>query len=135
MKLVTVQAFDNAIDLALLKSKLESEGVACYVFDEFTVTINPLLSNGVGGIKLKINESDAEKVSLILREIQVVAAIDEQGTSKTCPKCGSADLYVNFRSMKGLKGFLSMIIMFAFVIYPIYYKNMYKCKNCNHEFK
>ncbi len=59
MKLVTVQTFDNAIDVALLKSKLESEGVICYVFDEYTVTINPLLSNGIGGIKLKINENDS----------------------------------------------------------------------------
>jgi hypothetical protein len=135
MKLVTVQTFDNAIDVALLKSKLESEGVICYVFDEYTVTINPLLSTGIGGIKLKINENDAEKALLILKEIQEVVAIDEKGKNQTCPNCGSIDLYVDFRSMKGVKGFLSMIIMFAFVIYPLYYKNVYKCKNCDYEFK
>lgn len=70
MKLITVQTFDNPIDLALLKSKLESEGIKCFVFDEHTVTLQPLLSNGVGGIKLKINEADTDQ------------AIDTKGYSK-----------------------------------------------------
>ena len=135
MKLVTVQTFDNAIDLALLKSKLESEGIACYVFDELTVTINPLWSNGIGGIKLKINENDIEKAQLILQEIQESATLDADGKKKICPKCESSDLYVNFKSMRGTKGILSMIIMFLFVVFPFYYKNLYKCKKCNYEFK
>ena len=135
MKLVTVQTFDNPIDLALLKSKLESEGIHCYVFDEHTVTLNPLLSNGVGGIKLKINEADTEAAFCILKEMQVAPSLDEEGKNKMCPNCGSEDLYVNFKSMKGTKGLLSMILMFYFVVFPFYYKNVYKCKNCGYEFK
>ena len=135
MKLITVQTFDNPIDLALLKSKLESEGIKCFVFDEHTVTLQPLLSNGVGGIKLKINEADTDHALLILKDIQTQSRLDDQGESKTCPNCGCSDLYVNFKSMQGTKGVMSVLIMFFFVAFPFYYKNVFKCKKCNYEFK
>lgn len=135
MKLITLQIFDNPIDLHLLKAKLESEGIRCYVFDEHTVALNPLMSQGIGGIKLKIDENDAEKALLILQKTQVEATLDDRGERRTCPKCGSIDLYVNYKSMKGTKGFLSMVVMFAFVVFPFYYKNVFKCKKCNYEFK
>lgn len=135
MKLITIQTFDNPIDMHLLKSKLESEEIHCFIFDEHTVAINPLISQGVGGIKLKIDEKDKEKAFIILEEIQKGATLDAEGNSKECPKCGSIDLYTNFKSMRGLKGMLSMFVMFFFVVFPFYYKNVYKCKNCGTEFK
>ncbi|WP_432672648.1 DUF2007 domain-containing protein [Flavobacterium sp. SM2513] len=135
MKLITVQVFDNPIDMHVLKSKLESEGIHCYIFDEHTVAINPLMSQGVGGIKLKVDESDSDKALLILQEIQAVATLDDDGKAMVCPNCGSTDLYANFKSMKGTKGILSMVVMFFFVVFPFYYKNVYKCKNCDTEFK
>lgn len=135
MKLITIQIFDNPIDMHLLKSKLESEGIHCYIFDEHTVAINRLISQGVGGIKLKIDEKDTDKAIEVLREIQTGLTLDEDGKSKECPKCGSTNLYTDFRSMKGTKGVLSMFVMFFFVVFPFYYKNVYKCKNCETEFK
>lgn len=135
MKLITIKTFDNPIDLHLLKSKLESEGIHCYVFDEHTVAINPLISQGVGGIKLKIDEKDTQKALVILQEIETGSTLDEEEKNKECPKCGSIDLYTNFKSMKGTKGILSMFVMFFFVVFPFYYKNVYKCKNCGAEFK
>ena len=135
MKLITVQTFDNPIDMHLLKSKLESEGIHCFIFDEHTVAINPIMSQGVGGIKLKIDEKDKDRACTILQEIEVSATLDDEGKSKECPKCGSIDLYTNFKSMRGPKGILSMFVMFFFVVFPIYYKNVYKCKNCGTEFK
>lgn len=135
MKLITVQTFDNPIDMHLLKSKLESEGIHCFIFDEHTVAINPLISQGVGGIKLKIDEKDKEKAFIMLEEIQKCATLDAEGKSKECPKCGSIDLYTNFKSMRGLKGMLSMFVMFIFLVFPFYYKNVYKCKSCGTEFK
>ena len=135
MKLIIVQIFDNPIEMHFLKSKLESEGLQCYVFDEHTVSINPLMSQGVGGIKLKVDESDSQKASAILKEIQQNATLDPEGKSISCPNCGSTELYTNFKSMKGAKGILSMITMFLFAAFPFYYKTVYKCKLCGTEFK
>ena len=135
MKLITVQVFDNPIDLHLLKSKLESEGIRCFVFDEHTVTLNRLMSQGVGGIKLKIDEKDKDKAVEILNEIQIASTRDDSGKSKKCPKCGSKDLIADFKSLKGAKGILSMLVMLLFVVFPVYYKNVFKCKICGTAFK
>lgn len=135
MKLITIQTFDNPIDMHLLKSKLESQGIHCFIFDEHTVSINPLFSQGIGGIKLKIDEKDVDKATAILSEMQKDSSLDEEGKSVACPNCGSTDLYTNFRSMTGTKGILSMITMFLFVTFPFCYKNVYKCKSCGNEFK
>lgn len=32
--MVTLKTFDNLVDAHLLKTKLESEGVTCFLFDE-----------------------------------------------------------------------------------------------------
>ena len=44
-------------------TKLRDAGIQCYLKDEYTVTIDPLLTNAVGGIKLVINKKDL-KVAL-----------------------------------------------------------------------
>jgi len=132
---MTVQIFDNPIEMHFLKSKLESEGIRCYVFDEHTVAINPLMSQGIGGIKLKIDKKDIEDALIILKEIQQKSSLDDTGKAVLCPKCDSPELYTNFKSMKGTKGVLSMITMFAFTAFPFYYKTVYKCKRCGTEFK
>ena len=85
--------------------------------------------------KIKIDEKDKDKAFTILQEIEVSATLDDEGKSKECPKCGSVDLYTNFKSMRGPKGILSMLVMFFFVVFPFYFKNVYKCKNCGTEFK
>ena len=58
MGLITFKTFDNSIDAHILKIKLESEGITCFLFDEHMVSVNPLYSQLIGGIKLKINEED-----------------------------------------------------------------------------
>ena len=47
----TLKIFENPIDAHLLKTKLESEGIDCYLIDENTVSVMPLYNITVGGIK------------------------------------------------------------------------------------
>jgi hypothetical protein len=49
---------------------LESEGLNCYVFDEHIIAKNPLKSQSIGGIKLKVNKKDSEKELVILKQMQ-----------------------------------------------------------------
>ncbi|QEC51563.1 putative signal transducing protein [Anseongella ginsenosidimutans] len=119
----------------LLKSRLESEGIPCFLFDEHLVNMNPLYSVAVGGIKLKIQEADKEKTLEILREIEGGHNLDENGEILKCPECDSARLYLNFKSMKGTKGFLSAITSFLFMVFPVYFKTVHKCKDCGAEFR
>ena len=68
--MITIKTFDNPVEAHILKSRLESEGIHCYLFDENIVTLNPLYNQMTGGIKLNIMESDISKANEILTEIE-----------------------------------------------------------------
>jgi len=135
MDFVTLKVFDNPMEAHLLKSKLESEGIPCFLQDENIVTLNPLYNYAVGGIKLNIPASEITHAQQVLQEIEEHPNLNEVDEVVHCPQCGSTQLYTNFKSMKGTKGFISAIVSFLAGVFPIYYKNVYKCKDCGHEFK
>ncbi len=135
MPLITLIVFDNIIEAHLVKSKLESEGITAYLFDENINTMYPLYNIATGGIKLKTDEADVEKAQKILTEINNNQYSDTNNQILSCPECGSKDLYNNFKSMKGIKGIFSAVFSFLSMTFPIYYKVVYKCKSCGHEFR
>lgn len=135
MELITARVFDNPIDANMLKSKLESEGINCFLFDESTVTLDPLLSNAVGGIKLKINKADTERVKELLNQIEGNPYMDDNNKVITCPNCNSSNIITGFKSFKGIAGIFSLLLSLLMMIYPFHFNNVYKCKNCNSEFK
>jgi len=135
LELVTIRTFDNSIQAHLLKSKLESEGITCYLFDENIVGLNPLYNITIGGIKLKINKFDMDKASMIIQQVDQSTLTNDQGESLKCPNCHSVEIYSGFKSIKGIKGILSVIISFLLIVFPIYFKTVKKCKECGYEFK
>jgi len=66
--LVTVVSFVYPHELGIPQSLLESEGIECFVRDEFTVNVHPFYSNAIGGIKLQVRENDAQRAMDILIE-------------------------------------------------------------------
>lgn len=134
MSLATLKTFDNPIAAHILRTRLESEGIPCYLFDEHSVTINPLYNVTLGGIKLKVNSSDLEEASKILKSIEATAPTNDEGEALKCPKCGSENFYSGFKSMKGASGILSAAVSLMLSVFPIYFKNVHKCKECNTEF-
>lgn len=134
MNFFTIKTFDNFVDAHLLKAKLESEGITCFLFDENMVSLNPLYNVTIGGIKLNVQESDSKQALEILSEIENTLIVDDNNEVLKCPKCNSGNIYSNFKSMKDFKGVVAAIISLVFVIFPIYYKSVHKCKNCGEEF-
>lgn len=134
MELITLKIFDNSIGAHILRTKLESENIQAFVFDEHSVGINPIYGQALGGVKVKVNESDLEQAELILKEIEQTDYTNDLDEVIVCPKCGSKEYYSNYKSMKGAKGLLSILTSFLFWVYPIYYKNVFKCKKCGEEF-
>ncbi len=134
MELITLKTFEGPIEAHILRSKLESEDIEAFVFDEHSVGVNQFLSNAIGGVKVKIKSEDTERAMLVLKEIDETNYTDDEENIVVCPKCGSNEYYSNFKSVKGGKGLLSLLSSIAFWVYPIYYKTVYKCKKCNEEF-
>jgi Putative prokaryotic signal transducing protein len=65
---VEVRAFDNYIYAHIVLAKLQDSGINCHLKDEYTITIDPLLSPALGGIKLMVAQSQVERALEILAE-------------------------------------------------------------------
>jgi len=134
VSLKNFEVFDNSVQAHLMKSKLESEGISCLLFDENIVTLSPMNSNLMGGIKLKIPEEYIPKAKEIFHKIRHQPVLDKLGRVVTCPNCNSEYIDPNFRSIGNVKGVLAMLLSFIFFVYPIYFKIVNKCNNCGHQF-
>jgi len=134
MGLITFKTFDNAMDAHILKIKLESEGITCFLFDENIVSVNPLYSNLVGGIKLKINEEDVVLAKNIVLELEQTPYTTDDEQVIACPECQSTRIESGYKSMKSVGAVLSAIASFLLMIFPLYRKTVYKCLDCGNEF-
>lgn len=131
--LLTVKVFQNSVDAHLFKSRLESEGIDCYLFDENINSMDMIYGVAVGGIKVKVNASDTERVKIFLQYLE-----NEKRAKNIfikCPVCESTEHYKNFTSIKGWKSFFAILLGFFTFSYPIYQKTVYKCKECDTEFE
>ncbi|WP_310991052.1 DUF2007 domain-containing protein [Aequorivita marina] len=63
---VNLVSFTYPSEMLVVKSKLESEGIVCFVKDELTVQVHNFYSNAIGGIRLEVKKSDYEKARQIL---------------------------------------------------------------------
>ena len=128
MDYVLLRAFDNYINASMILARLDEEGITCYLKDEYTVTIDPILSNAVGGIKLMVHPGDFEEAS------QLLAGFDKDyRNSLRCPKCGSKD--VEYITKPGVKNWTTAILSWFFSSYAIAGEQVYHCFACEHEFK
>ncbi|RIH63074.1 hypothetical protein D1164_21440 [Mariniphaga sediminis] len=67
MKFVTIKESHYAAELAVLKSRLESEGIECRLKNELTTQVMSHIPSFV--VELQVLESDLERVIQILKEI------------------------------------------------------------------
>src|SRR5574343_86414 len=125
---VTVKTFDTSVNAHLFRIELENEGIESFIYDEETITMDPLLSNAIGGIKVKINAKDIERTKEFL-------AKREEEHNPPCPNCGSKRIMTNFRSFKSASGIISAIAAFLFTIFPPMFKTVNKCLDCNQEYE
>ena len=68
MSLITIKESHIESDLLVLKSRLESEGIRCYLKNEFTTQIMSHMPTFV--VELQVSSSDLKRVREILKEIE-----------------------------------------------------------------
>jgi hypothetical protein len=56
MNFVQLRSYDNYVNANMQLSILKAEDIQCYLKDEFTLTVDPGLSPGLGGMKLMVDE-------------------------------------------------------------------------------
>ncbi len=129
MNFISIQSFGNYIDANMIKSRLEDVGIPCWLKDEYTVTIDPILSNAIGGIKLMVRETDAKDALEILQLFD-----KKRKESFVCPNCGSNNIELVSSSRKAVN-WVSAIVTWLFGNYAIAIEKAYHCFDCGHEFK
>lgn len=66
VEFVILEVYDNYIPAHIALGQLEANGIVCWLKDENTVTIDPLLSIAVGGIKLMVAKNQLQRAAGIL---------------------------------------------------------------------
>jgi hypothetical protein len=128
MKFVTVWSYDNYIPAHLAMGRLQAEDIQCWLKDENIVTIDPLLTNAVGGIKLMVEEAKAKHAFELLQLLQ-----REYRASIGCPKCGSGNIELVSTPRKPMT-WISAISTFFLGDYALAVEKVYHCFNCDYEF-
>ena len=129
MNFVNICSYDNYVNANMQLSLLQEQGINCHLKDENTVTIDPLLSPAIGGIKLMVVEPQAARARQILDET-------ERAWLQTvpCPACWHKALHkeVLVTTFPGLWGKLKSLLING---QDSEVKTAYICANCHTEFK
>jgi hypothetical protein len=124
MKFNEIRSYDNYILANLQLSLLKDHGINCYLQDENTVTIDPLLSPAIGGIKLMVADAETDKAIGLLEEAE-----ERYIRELPCPKCGAATLE-KVTHVEQPAGFWGRLRVRLFTGSPVRFTVHYRCKNC-----
>lgn len=107
-------------------TRLQHYGISCFLRDEYTVTIDPLLSNAIGGIKLAVVTEDVEVAQKLLLQFD-----EEYLRSAECPLCFANDIIIVPQAVA--HNYITTLIARLFSGYKTTTRNIYKCQQCGYE--
>lgn len=93
MPLITIATYDFPAEAHIAKTLLQSHGIEAFVFDDHLVSVNFLMSNAIGGVKLKVLDEDEAKALETLGASVDYIDSGEGEPIDTCPKCNSDDVW------------------------------------------
>jgi DNA-directed RNA polymerase subunit RPC12/RpoP len=142
-KFITILTGTFVYEIAVVRSRLESEGIICFVPNELTAQVVPHYSNAVGGVKLQVRESDLTRALEILREAEHSLIDEETEAHQTedqqtireksdivCPFCGSDEVVKTKRA-----GWVFLLTSLLILFPTPFLKRKYYCFDCKQEFK
>jgi hypothetical protein len=133
---VTIKTFTLPSEAVVIRARLESEGIECFLKDELTAQVNPFYSNAVGGVKLQVRENKQQEAIEILTNSDGKAELEEQPAEShisgevICPHCCSDDVS---KGKYSERAFAISILLLGFPL-PFISKTFH-CFNCGKEFK
>jgi hypothetical protein len=65
---IQIRSYDNYLSAHIVLARLQDSGINCHLKDEHTLTIDPLLSPALGGIKLMVAGSQVGRALELLEE-------------------------------------------------------------------
>lgn len=78
-KLTTIFTSNSPLDCHILKGRLETEGLDCFIFDEYYISVDPFKAVALRGVKLKVPSDQIDYGLKIVNSIQNNKLIDSDG--------------------------------------------------------
>lgn len=78
-KLKTIYSSNTPIDCHILKGRLETEGIPCFIYDEHTISVHPFRAVAIGGVKLKVPTDKIDQSQNILNLLTQEKLFDKNG--------------------------------------------------------
>ncbi len=127
MKYIPIAAYENYVTAHLAMGRLEAESIRCWLMDENTVTMMPIWSQALGGIKLMVPDVQAPRAQ------EILASLEKAHKSRhACPQCGSHNTE-EISSPRKIGNWLSAISTFLLGNYAIPIQKVRRCFDCGHE--
>ena len=129
MDYVEIRSFDNYIEANIVLNMLRHAGIECHLKDEHIVTIDPLLSPAIGGMKLMVHHSQVENAWDMIDHAEQQYLKDIP-----CPVCKLHTLKaesVTRQHRCKLAGLASMLLNG----HSLEITKVYRCTNCGYDFR
>lgn len=132
MELVTIKESHYTNNLLILKSKLESESIACFLKDELTSQILSHIPSM--SVKLQVYDKDLDKVKAIMHELGESFTIRDY---VYCPSCNSKNVELKLKAADRLRLFFNYVQsqLFFSKNKQISKSQSYVCNECNNTFR
>ncbi len=128
MNFVPVSSCRDYIEASILQGRLQEEEIHCWLKDEYTVTIDPILTNALGGIKLMVPEAQAGRARELLNKFK-----QERMAGIRCPRCGSHNMELVTTPRKASNWFWT-IFGGLLASFSLAGDKVYHCFDCSEEF-
>lgn len=128
MELVVIRTFENYFLANITLTKLLDAGVNCWLKDENTVTLDPILTSAIGGIKLVVKDTDVAEANSLLMQFD-----DEYLKAIKCNRCGAAE--ISLINKPGPTNFFTAILTWLIASYAVAPEKIYTCNKCGWESK
>ena len=129
MDFIELRSFDNYIEANIVLNMLRHQNIHCHLKDENIITIDPLLSPALGGMKLMVHHTDVERAWDLMEEAE-----RQYLKNIPCPICHARALTA-VSVTRNYKCKLSALISMLVNGHSVEVSRMYRCAKCGYDFK
>lgn len=129
MDYVELRSFDNYIEANIVLNMLRHEQINCHLKDENIITIDPLLSPALGGMKLMVHHSHVERAWDLMDQAEAAYL-----KNIPCPVCHAHALKAVriTREHRCRLGALASMLLNG---HSVELRKIYRCGQCGYDFK
>ena len=128
---VVVGNAPQPLDASLLQMELEAHEISSEQEGEYTLAVDPILSNAIGGIRIVVDASNEARAREVLENYYGKRREDEDAQARTCPACGAQDAEWVRRPL-----WIALLIVLTLGLLSLLYPwPRYACKACGHRWR